>query len=415
MTLQVQHCIIGDGLEATLLALSLARLKQKVALVQTAQPVLESYAVAVTELNPNLAALHQTAHQQWPQLPGFKPAQWRVQGMAAHQPAGGVIHTVAALGAFIREFRGQGGDYIQVNTPQDITLTVFEGKITGVNAADRINAEKVVLANGIEAHNLARDINIYLPLQPQTCYGVGFSYTEQVTVPPIAIKLPQGHVYIFSDGPQHVQVLFTSHAASEADAVMLVERLIHALLPKITWQPHDRVHTWHNAASSDGLPLVGPVEGVEGLWVCSGLKEQAALLAPALAANLAESLCDRPTSPVMNDLMPARIQRVAVTQRAGGEVIKGEEHLVQPDGTNIQRGEEHLIAGPQLTKGEKHLVAAPELIKGEEHFVDGAGNPVRSTAAITTQGEAKVQIASLKNSTSSDKKVTMGSLKKDGK
>lgn len=425
MANQVQHCIIGDGLEATLLALSLVRLKQTVALVQTTRPVLESFAVAVAELNPNLAPLHIAAHHAWPQLAGCKPVQWRVQGMAVTQQSGGIIHTVAALGSFIREFRGLGGDYMQVDEPTDITLTTFEGRLTGVNLkGEHLDAGKIILANGLDAYDMAKAINIYLPLQAHECYSVGFSYTEQVMVPPIAVKLPHGHVYIFSDGPQHIQALYTGSLGQNHDVVTLLQRLVVALLPKLTWQPHDQVRSWPYATSTDGLPLVGPVTGVEGLWLCNGLKEHATFLAPALAANLAEALCDRPTNPAMNDLMPARILRVAVAQRAGGEVTEGEKHLVAAP--ELTHGEEHFGGGVDLVKGEKRLIDAPHLTTGEERFVDATGSTVirnsvqmaEEEKATLKMGEnapakdAKVQVGSLKTGGSNDKKVTVGSLKK---
>ena len=76
-------------------------MKQSVALVQTARPVMESHAVVVTERHPSLASIYDTAHDLWPLLPGFKPAEWRVQGMAAHRLTGGIIQTMTALGAWL--------------------------------------------------------------------------------------------------------------------------------------------------------------------------------------------------------------------------------------------------------------------------------------------------------------------------
>jgi len=410
MAHQVQHCIIGDGLEATLLAVALLRQKQTVALIQTTQPIVEAHAVAITEAIPALAPLYEVAHQQWPMLSGYTPVQWRVQGMSAFQLQGGVIQTMAALGAALREFRGLSGLYCQVDSTAQLLLTAVEGRITGVTAGDvRVNAEKVVLAGGVDAYTLAKSLHLKVALRPSRCHSIGMVFNEQVAIPPVAVKLPQGHVYLFSDGPQHVQALYTGtmdqkqstwRLEPDPDAVIMVERLVAALLPKITWRGHDQVRVWLNAVSPDGLPLVGPVEGVSGLWVCSGLDEHAGFLAPALAANLADALCDRPYSPVLNDMMPARIQRGQVAQDQGGDIIsgherlvaapevqKGEERFVQPEGVDIQRGESRLVQpeGVDIQRGESRLTQPEgvDIQRGTGQFVDTSSQIQRGEKKIT--------------------------------
>jgi hypothetical protein len=260
------------------------------------------------------------------------------------------------------------------------------------------------------------------------------AYAEHVAVPPIAVKLPGGVAYMFSDGPQHVQVLYAEKSPKDLQepdpsVVVMLERLVTALLPKLTWRPHDQVRTWLNAISPDGLPLAGPVEGLQGLWACTGLAEQGGLLGPALAVNLAEALCGRAHSPVLNDMMPARVERMQVTQSAGSDIIKGQERLVaapevqsgqerlvQPEGIDIQRGEEHFVDGPQLIKGEEHLVDAPQIIRSSAQVaMEEAANIKRPEVTMeqsTTPGDNKVKMGSLKKDTPGDKKVTMGTLKK---
>lgn len=428
MAHQVQHCIIGDGLEATLLAVALLRLKQTVALVQTTQPVVEGHAVAVTEPIPALAPLYEVAHQQWPQRAGYKPVQWRVQGMNAFQLQGGIIQTMTALGDAIKELRSLSGIYCQVSSNADLLLTAIDGKITGATAGDvRINAEKVILANSVDAYTLAKTLGARIPLRPSRCHNVGMVFNEQITIPPIAVKLPQGHVYLFSDGPQHVQALYTGtmdqkqstwRLEPDPDAVQMVERLVAALLPKVTWRGHDQVRVWLNAVSPDGLPIVGPIEGVSGLWVCSGLDEHAAFLAPALAANLADALCDRPYNQVLNDMMPARIQRAQVAHDQASEITRGTERLVaasevqggnerfvqpegvdiqrgesrftQPEGVDIQRGEEHLVQpeGVDIQRGESRLTQ-PEGVniqRGGEKFVDTSSHIQRGESRLVPGG-----------------------------
>lgn len=383
MAHQVQHCIIGDGLEAVLLAVALLRLKQSVALVHTTLPVVESHAVAVAEATPALAALYNMAHQAWPLRPGFRPAQWRVQGMTAHQPHGGLIQTMAALSAALKEFTLLDGIACPVPTTQNILLTAVEGKITGVTADGvRVNANKVVLANGVDAYTLAKTLQRRVPLRPSRCHSIGFSYSDQITVPPTVVKLPQGHVYLLGDGPQHVQVLYTGtldqgqstwRADVDPEVVALVERLVQALLPKMTWQPHDQVRVWLNAVSPDGLPMTGPVEDMQGLWVCSGLDEHAVFLAPVLADMLAEGLCDHPLNPALNDMMPARIQRSTVAHNPTVSITRGEGRFVQPEGITIQKGDEHFVdTAVNIQRGEKRLVAAPEVTRGVSHLGSGA-------------------------------------------
>ena len=89
---------------------------------------------------------------------------------------------------------------------------------------------------------------------------------------------------------------------------------------------------------------------------------------------------------------------------------------MQPEGINIQRGEEHFVGGANLVKGEEHFVDGPQIIRqGGQVTMEEAADVKRPEVKMEeapVSADGKVKMGSLKKETSSDKKVTMGSLKK---
>lgn len=59
--------------------------------------------------------------------------------------------------------------------------------------------------------------------------------------------------------------------------------------------------------SRDGLPLIGPVPGVRGAWICSGHGRTGMLLGPVSARELANLILERDTALDMTPFDPARL------------------------------------------------------------------------------------------------------------
>jgi glycine/D-amino acid oxidase-like deaminating enzyme len=61
-------------------------------------------------------------------------------------------------------------------------------------------------------------------------------------------------------------------------------------MPGLSTVPVTRVWSGVRPVTPDGLPLIGSVLGVEGLWVAAGHGGQGVMLAPATGRMLAEYL-----------------------------------------------------------------------------------------------------------------------------
>jgi sarcosine oxidase subunit beta len=92
-------------------------------------------------------------------------------------------------------------------------------------------------------------------------------------------------------------------SSSELDAM---RAFVARRLPVMANAPMRRSHTILYDVGSDGLPLVGAVPGVEGVYVAAGLGEQAVAAAPAVGRALAEIVVDRASAVDLSDFRPAR-------------------------------------------------------------------------------------------------------------
>jgi glycine oxidase len=79
-----------------------------------------------------------------------------------------------------------------------------------------------------------------------------------------------------------------------------------ALLPELARASFEAPFVGLRPATPDGLPLVGPVPGFEGLWIAAGHFRNGVLLAPVTGALLAAQLLGRPVDAEAAALRPDR-------------------------------------------------------------------------------------------------------------
>ena len=79
-----------------------------------------------------------------------------------------------------------------------------------------------------------------------------------------------------------------------------------ALVPELARAETVRAWAGLRPASPDGLPLVGPAPGIDGLWLAAGHTRNGILLAPLTAEWIADGIAGRPLPEEAESLRPER-------------------------------------------------------------------------------------------------------------
>lgn len=177
-------------------------------------------------------------------------------------------------------------------------------------AAGTVAADRVVVSAGLPTAPLLRRLGVRLPLAGARGYSV--TLAGRGTPPRHALYLGEAKLGLspFESGVRIAGVF--ELGASTADAPSGVgERLIAAARPYLAgWQPDtdEPVEAWAGLRPStpDGLPLVGELPGLPGLYLATGHGMLGVTLAPATAALLAPLVLEGRSAPELAPFDPAR-------------------------------------------------------------------------------------------------------------
>jgi sarcosine oxidase subunit beta len=216
-----------------------------------------------------------------------------------------------ALAAELRE----SGVVIDERRPAT-QLLVEAGRVNGVQTASgRLAASVVVVAAGMWSNMLLRPLGRWLPYAPMGAVRIT---TEPLGVPPNVpmLQVPEVGAWVreerggllwgagyrgdhrdaFLDGdpPERIEQL-------PMDGLWETERKGRELAGAIPLLARYRKFTYHQGApchTPDLLPLVGPVPGIDGLYVLGGDNEAGVTHGPGLGQALASEIAgpDRPAS-----------------------------------------------------------------------------------------------------------------------
>jgi glycine oxidase len=185
---------------------------------------------------------------------------------------------------------------------------VREGqRIAGVHLQDRdIAADVTVLATGAWTRLLGDTLRVTLPIRPVK--GQLIAFANAPLQPQFVISGHVGYVRPRPDGSTIVaateeDVGFDRRVTGEGVAWLL--ELTRVLCPVLL--QGELVETWSGLrpGSDTENPLIGPVPGYEGLWVCAGHFRTGAKEAPATAALVAEALATGETPELLRAFSPA--------------------------------------------------------------------------------------------------------------
>jgi D-amino-acid dehydrogenase len=171
-------------------------------------------------------------------------------------------------------------------------------------------AQRIVVAAGLPTAPLLRRLGVRIPLMGARGYSV--TIAGRGTRPRHALYLAEAKLGLSPfDGGVRVAGVFELGAKNENISSGVGERLLAAARPYLGgWQPDPDgpVEAWTGLrpATPDGLPLIGALPGLDGIYLATGHGMLGVTLAPATADLLVPLVLDGRAAPELTPFDPAR-------------------------------------------------------------------------------------------------------------
>jgi glycine oxidase len=189
-----------------------------------------------------------------------------------------------------------------------LTLIQKQERVVGVQTpTETVYAEAIIVANGAWSNDLLRPLGMTLPVKPMRGQMLAVR-----TVPRTVSHIIYGrHMYLVPrpDGETLIGATVEDVGFRKEVTLEGLEELLQAarhIAPRMMEQPLMRTWAGLRPGSPDGLPLVGPVEGLEGLLLAVGHHRNGILLGPITGVLVKQWLVDRVQSPHLDLLRPER-------------------------------------------------------------------------------------------------------------
>jgi D-amino-acid dehydrogenase len=173
-----------------------------------------------------------------------------------------------------------------------------------------VAAHRLVVAAGLPTAPLLRRLGVRVPLVGARGYSV--TLAGRGTPPRHALYLAEAKLGLSPfDGVVRVAGVFELGARNEEVSPAVGERLLAAARPYLGgWQPDPDgpVEAWAGLrpATPDGLPLIGALPGLDGIYLATGHGMLGVTLAPATANLLAPLVLEGRAAPELAPFDPAR-------------------------------------------------------------------------------------------------------------
>jgi sarcosine oxidase subunit beta len=213
---------------------------------------------------------------------------------------------------FASRARRRGASVVR-ETVQRIAHTAGRWRIT--TDAGELDAADVVLAAGCDAVPLAAQAGVSLPITPERRRLAYTTPYEPGVLPPLVVALERGvAAKQLTNGVLYLGWLAES---PDVDDLTFIERTMEAgatLLPFAGDLPVRRVMGGLYDNTPDRRPLLGPVPGVEGLFLAVGFSGHGFMMAPAVGEGLAAAITGGTTDLPMREFGLDRFSRVAARE-----------------------------------------------------------------------------------------------------
>ena len=252
-----------------------------------------SLGLVVEEVSPD------EARRGEPALPDPLVAAWFHQGIGAlsvYRLSQALAMAAGMMGATVLEDTPVGG------------LLRDRNRVTGVRLHDReLHAGVTVLATGAWTRLLGDGLGANLPTKPVK--GQLIAYADAPVRPRYVISGHGGYVRPRADGTTLVaateeDVGFDRRVTGDGVAWLL--DLTRTICPVLLHGEIAQTWTGLRPGTETGDPLIGPVPGLEGLWVSAGHFRTGAKEAPATAELVAEAIATGETPSLLRPFAPAR-------------------------------------------------------------------------------------------------------------
>ena len=232
--------------------------------------------------------------------PGLSPA---LPG-AAYSPGQHHVNPGHLTQALARAAAARGAELHQGTAVKG--LLTRGGRVMGVRTgAGTIPADNVVLAAGPWTGVLARRLGVNVPTRPMR--GQMLAYRSSLVRNMISgtegYLVPKAGGFLFA-GATVEDVGFRRRTTKRALAGL--RRMARTLVPSLRQAPVVDAWAGLRPGSPDGLPILGPVPGVEGLWVATGHFRNGILLAPVTGELMARSILKGRAVPELAPFSPSR-------------------------------------------------------------------------------------------------------------
>jgi len=181
-------------------------------------------------------------------------------------------------------------------------------RVTGVRiSGGRLSAGHVVLAAGAWTGKVARGVGVDLPVFPVRGQMIALpasrSAPRHIVWGEDGYLVPKANGLVFA-GATVERVGFRKNVTVGGTSGL--RRMAKSLMPRLAGL--DAVDAWagFRPGSADGLPILGPVPGWEGLSVACGHFRNGILLAPITGDLIARSILDGSSNEALAPFSPAR-------------------------------------------------------------------------------------------------------------
>lgn len=224
---------------------------------------------------------------------------------ACHAPGDGQVELLRALGAFRRAFARHGG----VTVAGRARLRFGPSSVAVALGDWELDAARVVVAAGNETAALLARFGWELPMDvpsgllavtgPVAPIVLGTVYVAPASGPPVRLRrMEDGRVMICEGLRERVGADPTSRHAL---------RLLHQAqkaFPRLAGAAIERLVVERRPMPSEGLPLVGPLPGVEGVYIT--VIPAGVTSAPFVAELVAAEVADGTVAAQLEPLRPSR-------------------------------------------------------------------------------------------------------------